>query len=109
MAVVNGYAFMAYCRENYSEVSFNDSFVNKESGELFTAVIGTLKAPRKDPTTGEEQKYEFIHPSSKIEGGLTEADIIRDKDVLRVVRVDSGGLVLCYPGESSWRKLDLGL
>jgi hypothetical protein len=70
--------------------------VNKDTGEAFKSCAFT----NGDNVT-------FVNFSSKL-GELTGADIVRMKDDLQVVQLESGTYKLCRSG-STWEEVDLGL
>jgi hypothetical protein len=70
--------------------------VNHDTGEAFKSCAFT----NGDNVT-------FVNFSSKL-GELTGADIVRMKDDLQVVQLESGTYKLCKSG-STWEEVDLGL
>lgn len=70
--------------------------VNHDTGEAFKSCAFT----NGDTVT-------FVNFSSKL-GELSGADIIRMKDDLQVVQLESGTYKLCKSG-STWEEVDLGL
>jgi hypothetical protein len=70
--------------------------INKETGETFKSCAFT----NGDNVT-------FVNFSSKL-GELSSADIVRMKDDLQVVQLESGTYKLCKTG-STWEEVDLGL
>lgn len=70
--------------------------VNKETGEAFKSCAFT----NGDNVT-------FVNFSSKL-GELSSADIVRMKDDLQVVQLESGSYKLCKTG-STWEEVDLGI
>lgn len=70
--------------------------VNHDTGEAFKSCAFT----NGDTVT-------FVNFSSKL-GELSSTDIIRMKDDLQVVQLESGTYKLCKSG-STWEEVDLGL
>lgn len=70
--------------------------VNHDTGEAFKSCAFT----NGDNVT-------FVNFSSKL-GELSSTDIIRMKDELQVVQLESGTYKLCKSG-STWEEVDLGL
>lgn len=70
--------------------------VNKETGEAFKSCAFT-----------NGDNITFVNFSSKL-GELTGAEIVRMKDDLQVVQLESGTYKLCKSG-STWEAVDLGL
>jgi hypothetical protein len=78
--------------------------VNKETGEAFKKLCFT------HPTNKDEEENPlrtYVGFSSKL-GELTGAEIVRMKDDLQVVQLESGTYKLCKSG-STWEEVDLGL
>lgn len=70
--------------------------VNHETGEAFKSCAFT-----------KDDNVVFVNFSSNL-GELTGADIVRMKDDLQVVQLESGTYKLCKNG-STWEEVDLGL
>lgn len=70
--------------------------VNKETGEAFKSCAFT-----------NGDNVVFVNFSSKL-GELTGAEIVRMKDDLQVVQLESGTYKLCKSG-STWEDVDLGI
>lgn len=70
--------------------------VNKDTGEAFKSCAFT-----------DGDNVTFVNFSSKL-GELSSADIVRMKDDLQVVQLNSGTYKLCKTG-STWEEVDLGL
>ena len=100
-------------KNSWGFMSFAKSHGKPKTG-MFSAV---------DSTTGEVRNFKsliFVNPednrtvncfvgfSSKL-GELSDAEIVRRKDELQVVELESGSYKLCAQGENSWADLDLGL
>ena len=97
MAIVNSWSLIAFAREK-GKMQVG-SFVNKESGELFTSCIFT------HPTSGVRV---FVGFSPNL-GVLTPKEIAASKEGLQVVQLDTGSYRLCKAGESQWEDVDLGI
>ena len=72
------------------------TFVNKITDESFKSCIFTAADGTK----------EFVAFSSKL-GELTPAEIVRRKNELQVVTMDSGSHILCKVGENMWEDVEL--
>lgn len=70
--------------------------VNHDTGEAFKSCAFT-----------NGDNVLFVNFSSKL-GELSSADIVRMKDDLQVVQLESGTYKLCKSG-STWEEVDLGL
>ena len=72
------------------------AFVNKETNETFRSCIFTNPDGSKC----------FVAFSSKL-GELSPSEIVRMKNDLQVVTMDSGSHILCKQGENTWEDVAL--
>lgn len=94
--IINSWSLMAFARE-YGPKMQVGQFVNSETGEGFSSCIFT---------NGDSRT--FVAFSSRM-GELTPGEIVRQKDDLQIVQLESGHYSLCKQGQGSWEDVDLGL
>lgn len=95
--IANSWSLIAFAKLN-GRPKLAD-FVNGETGEAFKSVAFVDGADNVNCLVGFSQNL----------GELSVPEIIRRKDELRVVQLNSGTYKLCKKGESSWQDIDLGI
>lgn len=99
--IKNSWSLMSFAKEHGKVKTGNFSAVDAETGDVrnFKSLIFV------DPAN-ERTVNCFVGFSSKL-GELSDSEIVRRKDELQVVELESGSYKLCAQGENAWADLDL--
>lgn len=97
VGIKNSWSLLAFARmKGKMQVG---EFANKETGEAFKSCVFT------DPETNARC---FVAFSSNM-GELSPSEIVKQKDQLQVVELESGNYSLCRQGVNAWEDVELGL
>ena len=116
MAIQKSWSFMAFLKEQKAKKVFTAPFVSKKTGEPFKSLVCKKTADR-------DEKGTLVNLCKDLKD-ITDAEIIAQKDTLRIVQIDVEpevlerrkqegrqleSYILCKQGEDSWNDLSAGL
>lgn len=93
--IVNSWSLIAFAKA-HGKMQVGE-FTNSQTNEEFKSCIFT------DPS---DNTRTFVAFSSNL-GELTPKEIVKMKDELQVVELESGNYSLCKAGSNSWQDVDL--
>lgn len=99
--IKNSWSLMSFAKEHGKPKTGNFSAVDAETGEVRNFKSMIFVDPANERTVNC-----FVGFSSKL-GELSDSEIVRRKDELQVVELESGSYKLCAQGENAWADLDL--
>lgn len=103
VGIKNSWGFMSFAKAHGIPKTGMFSAVDNQTGEVRNFKSIVFVSPEDKRTVNC-----FVGFSSKL-GELSDAEIVRRKDELQVVELESGSFKLCAQGENAWNELNLGI